>query len=63
METSTAPTQAAVEASNQLEEEPSSVLETLCHPDLTAMQQHILDDKRKGGGGGILCKENIGSFC
>ena len=44
METSTAPTQAAVEASNQLEEEPSSVLETLCHPDLTAMQQHILDD-------------------
>ena len=61
METSTAPTQAAVEASNQLEEEPSSVLETLCHPDLTAMQQHILDDERKGGG--ILCKENIGSFC
>mgnify|MGYP000138017761 CR=1 FL=1 len=60
METSTAPTQAAVEASNSLEEEPSSVLETLCHPDLTAMQQHILDDERKGG---ILCKENIGSFC
>ena len=60
METSTAPTQAAVEASNSLEEEPSSVLETLCHPDLTAMQQHILDD---GRGGSILCKENIGSFC
>ena len=59
METSTAPIQAAVEASNSLEQEPSSVLETLWHPDLTAMQQHILDDGR----GGILYKENIGSFC
>jgi len=48
-ETSTAPTQAAVEASNSLEEEPSSVLETLCHPDLATMQQQILDD----GSGGI----------
>ena len=25
------------------------MLETLCHPDLTAMQQHILDDERKRG--------------
>ena len=51
METSTAPTQ-AVEESKSSEEEPgSSVIETLCHPDLTRMQQHILDDV---GGGGIF---------
>ena len=42
METSTAPTQAAVQASNSLEEEPSSVLETLCHPDLSLILQHKL---------------------
>ena len=54
METSTAPTQAAVEASNSLEEEPSSVLETLCHPDLTTMQQQILDD---GSGGYSLLRK------
>ena len=51
METSTAPTQAAVEASNSLEEEPSSVLETLCHPDLSTilMQQHKLFWMMGGG--------------
>ena len=54
METSTAPTQAAVEASNSLEEEPSSVLATLCHPDLTTMQQQILDD---GSGGYSLFRK------
>ena len=55
METSTAPTQAAVEASNSLEEEPSSVLETLCHPDRTTMQQQILDD----GSGGVFFIKKI----
>ena len=53
METSTDPTQAAVEAitvSNSLEEQPSSVLETLCHPaDLSTMQQHKLFWMMGGG--------------
>ena len=31
-------------AGNSQEEEPSSVLETRCHPDQTTMQRHIFDD-------------------
>ena len=31
-------------AGNSHKEEPSSVLETRCHPDETTMQQHILND-------------------
>ena len=33
-----------VAAGNSHKEEPSSVLETRCHPDQTTMQQHISDD-------------------
>ena len=43
-ETSTVPAQAQAQAGNSHEEEPSSVLETCCHPDRTTMQQHIFND-------------------